>query len=377
VPLALVILITICAHAAYAGGRVAVSLLAVSLQATPFEIGWLMALFAALPMFLSVMAGRFIDRVGVRGPMLGGAACMAVGVGLPAAAPSFAGLAVCAVICGSAFMLYHIAVNNLVGALGRPEDRARNFSVFAMGFSTSGFAGPLIAGFSIDHLGFRAAFAILAVLPVLTVVGVYLSGRHVSQPRAAERATHRRVRDLVAIRPLRHIFIVSATLSTGWDLFTFVVPVYAAHIGHSASTIGIIMASFALATFAVRGLLPWITRRVGQWAVLAAALFTGAAVYIAFPLSGVAAVLIGLAFVLGLGLGGSQPMVMSLLYDASPPGRAGEAVGVRTMLLNGSQTFMPLVFGAVGSVLGMVPVFWSMAAILAGVGWFAWGRRGR
>lgn len=375
-PLALVILTTICAHAAYAGGRVAVSLLAVNLGATPFVIGLLMALFAALPMFLSVMAGRFIDRVGVRGPMLVSAATIALGVAVPAVSPTVLGLAGCAVICGSSFMLYHISVNNLVGALGRPEDRPRNFSLFAMGFSTSGFAGPLIAGFAIDHLGFRAAFAILATLPLLTVAGVYLRGGHLPKPRGAERSSERRVRDLVAIRPLRHIFIVSATLSTGWDLFTFVVPVYAARIGHSASTIGIIMASFALATFAVRGLLPWITRRIGQWSVLAIALFSGAAIYIAFPLSEMAAVLIGLAFLLGLGLGSSQPMVMSLLYDASPPGRAGEAVGVRTMLLNGSQTFMPLVFGAVGSVLGMVPVFWSMAAILAAVGWFAQGRRG-
>jgi MFS family permease len=183
------------------------------------------------------------------------------------------------------------------------------------------------------------------------------------------------VRDLVAIRPLRHIFIVSATLSTGWDLFTFVVPVYAARIGHSASTIGVVMAAFAAATFAVRVILPWLSRRVGEWTLLAVAFFTAAAVYVAFPLVGVAAGMVALAIVLGLGLGSSQPMVMSLLYEAAPPGRAGEAIGVRTTLVNASQTFMPLVFGAVGAIVGMLPVFWSMAAILGGMGWFARRRR--
>ena len=35
-----------------------------------------------------------------------------------------------------------------------------------------------------------------------------------------------------------------------------------------------------------------------------------------------------LSFVLGLGLGSAQPIIMSLLYEASPPGRQGEAVGI-------------------------------------------------
>jgi MFS family permease len=183
------------------------------------------------------------------------------------------------------------------------------------------------------------------------------------------------VADLLRHGRLRDIFLASATLSTGWDLFTFIVPIYAAGIGHSASTIGVVMAAFAAATFAVRVILPWLSRRVGEWTLLAVAFFTAAAVYVAFPLVGVAAGMVALAIVLGLGLGSSQPMVMSLLYEAAPPGRAGEAIGVRTTLVNASQTFMPLVFGAVGAIVGMLPVFWSMAAILGGMGWFARRRR--
>ena len=40
--------------------------------------------------------------------------------------------------------------------------------------------------------------------------------------------------------------------------------------------------------------------------------------------------LMALSFLLGLGLGCAQPIIMSLLYEASPPGRQGEAVGLRT-----------------------------------------------
>ena len=82
-----------------------------------------------------------------------------------------------------------------------------------------------------------------------------------------------------------------------------------------------------------------------------------------------------LSFVLGLGLGCSQPMVMSLLYETSPPGRQGEAVGVRTTVMNASHTVLPLVFGALGAALGMGPVFWSMAGLLAAGGYFINQRR--
>jgi MFS family permease len=75
--------------------------------------------------------------------------------------------------------------------------------------------------------------------------------------------------------------------------------------------------------------------------------------------------------VLGLGLGSAQPVIMSLLYAASPPGRQGEAVGLRTSLLNGSHTLIPLASGAASTALGMAPVFWALAASLLAGAWFA------
>ena len=95
------------------------------------------------------------------------------------------------------------------------------------------------------------------------------------------------------------------------------------------------------------------------------------ATYVLFPFAASGTLLMALSFLLGLGLGASQPMIMALLYGASPPGRQGEVVGVRTMLLNGSHTFLPLVMGAVGAAFGMTPMFWSMAAFLLGGGWYA------
>ena len=95
----------------------------------------------------------------------------------------------------------------------------------------------------------------------------------------------------------------------------------------------------------------------------------GIALFI-FPLVKTVPVLIALGFFLGAGLGGAQPMIMSLLYSKAPPGRGAEAIGVRTLLINISQTGIPLLFGALGAALGMTPVFWTMAALLVGAGYF-------
>jgi MFS family permease len=112
-------------------------------------------------------------------------------------------------------------------------------------------------------------------------------------------------------------------------------------------------------------------KRLRQWVVMSSALALAGLAYILFPLVSSVPLLMALSFVLGIGLGCAQPIIMSLLYEASPPGRQGEAVGLRTSLLNGSHTFIPLASGALSAAAGMAPVFWVLAAFLLGGAWFA------
>jgi len=97
--------------------------------------------------------------------------------------------------------------------------------------------------------------------------------------------------------------------------------------------------------------------------------------YALFPFAQTVPVLCAIAFLLGLGLGATQPSILSLLYATAPAGRAGEAVGVRSVVMNVSHTVLPLAFGGLGTALGMGPVFWAMSVTLAGGGWLANRRR--
>jgi predicted MFS family arabinose efflux permease len=371
------IFITLLNHTAFVGTRVVMSLYAIHLNATPFTVGVLMALYALLPMLFAVSMGRLSDRIGSRAPMLIGSVALAASALIPYLWPGLGALYVASALIGSSFMTYHVAYQNMVGYIGRPEDRPMNFSMVALGFSISGFTGPMIAGFGIDAFGHASTFAIFAAFPLLPVAVLGLKALRFPPPHAhgAPSERGRSIADLLRHRGLRPVFIASSLLASAWDMFTFAIPIYGSHIGLSASTIGLVLGSFSAATFVIRGLLPAISRRLAAWTLLTVSLATASAAFLLFPLFERSGFLMVLAFLLGLGLGMSQPMVMSLLHNAAPPGRVGEAVGVRMSIVNLSQTSMPLLFGALGTALGMAPVFWATALLLCAGSFYA-RRRG-
>ncbi len=347
------------------------SLFALELGASEFTVGLLMALFAFLPMLLSVSAGRLIDRRGPRRPLLVSFAALALGTVLPFAFPFLEIMFVSTTLVGTAFMMIHIAMNSVFGAHGTPEQRAMNFSWLALGFSISNSLGPLVAGYAIDGLGHANAFLVLALFPVIAFGLLLARRRRLPRPEAGARGKRARLLDLLRIRALRNTFVVSLLLAMGWDLYTFLIPLYGARLGLAAGTIGVIMSTFAVATFSVRLAMPLLVQRIRQWVVITSAMGVAGTAYLMFPFVQTVPLLMALSFLLGIGLGCAQPIIMSLLYEASPRGRQGEAVGLRTSLLNGSHTLIPLASGALSVAFGMAPVFWLLAAFLLGGAWFA------
>ena len=358
-------------HLAFVGARMTTTLFALELGASEFTVGVLMSLFALLPMVLSVSAGRLIDRGGPRRPLVLSLAALTVGSALPFALPYLWGLYISATVLGVSFMYVHIAMNSVFGAHGSAEQRAVNFSWLALGFAISNSIGPLVAGYAIDGFGHASAFLVLACFPAVALFLLWRRKRPLPRPEHVPLGKRAGVLDLLRIPGLRQTFWVSLLLATGWDLFTFLIPLYGTRLGLSAAAIGVILATFALATLTVRIAMPVLVKKLRQWVIIFAALGISGSCYLLFPFAQSVSLLMLLSFVLGLGLGSAQPVIMSLLYAASPPGRQGEAVGLRTSLLNGSHTLIPLASGAASAAVGMAPVFWALAAANIGGEWFA------
>lgn len=360
-------------HIALTGGRITVSLTALQLGLSTFIVGSLVAVFAMIPMLLSVRVGQWIDRIGVRRPIVLGNSLVVFGTVLPFLLHNQVSLLIAACSIGVGFMLHQVATQDVLGH-AEPARRLRNFSWLSLAMAASGFSGPLIAGLAIDHLGSRVAFGILTLGPLIALAvlrWLQPALRRVDQhiEPAARQVVRPRATELLKAPPLRRILMVNTILSGAWDTHLFVVPLFGVAIGLSATTIGTILAAFALGTFLIRLALPFIQTRVRSWTLVRTAMVITAVDFLIYPHFTDVTILMSLSFILGLALGCCQPSMLSLLHQYTPHGRAAEAVGLRMALINASQVSLPLTFGALGAVIGIAPLFWAYAAALTVGGW--------
>jgi MFS family permease len=316
-----------------------------------------------------VQAGRLSDRFGVRMPIVCGTAAMAAGLALPLLGAHLALLFFCAALVGLGHVFFHVSMHNLVGALGERAERTRNFATFSLGISIAAFIGPSLAGFAIELAGYRAAFALLALVAALPAAYLLVVPKVVA-PRASAAVSERKSAfDLLAIPGLRRTLIMSGVTLTGIELFSFYLPIYGRAIGLSASVIGVVLSSYALAGFLVRTIMHRLAQRYTELGVLTGSLFVAAVAYFIVPGLASGWPLAVAAFALGLALGSAQPLTIILTYNHAPSGRSGEALGLRIMANKLTQIAVPLAFGGFGAALGAAPVFLATGAflLLAGV----------
>ena len=366
-PIVLVLALTSVFFVAMKGNRVLVTLFAVDLGAGPFQTGLLFALHGIFPFFLAVSAGRIADRFDNRVLMYVGLSAYALAMLLPYQWPGMPALYASAAIGGFTSMLFVLATQNYVGMLASAESRTRYFSYYALGESFGQVLGPVMIGYAIDAWLHPRAFLLLTIVSVLTLTMLW-TGRHLlphSKPKTGTGET-RSMKDLLALPAMRAALITNAIVMVGWDLFNLYMPVYMRNIGFSATLIGYIMGTYGIAAFITRMAIPPITARWGVQRMIAGALALAACGFVFVPFTVLPAVLMGLSFIIGLGVGCGQPLSMTLAYNAAPPGRSGEGIAMRLAVSYGAHVIIPTVFGALGAAVGVAPIFWLCATALTG-----------
>lgn len=365
----------ICVHACMAGMRMASPLLALREGYSAAAVGVLLALFALTQVFLALPAGRFADRHGLKRPVGFAIAVASAGAALALAFPVFPMLCLSALMTGGATGAATIALQRHVGRAAHNSTQLKQvFSWLAIGPAVSNFIGPFCAGLMIDNAGamegsiegYRAAFALMAILPLLTWFWVRDT---VELPPvvAAAGGPPQRAWDLMNDPPFRRLLIVNWLLSSCWDVHTFVVPLIGHERGLSASVIGSILGAFAIAAAVIRLVMPLVAERLRERVVVAGAMVATALLFGLYPLLTSALSMALCSVALGLALGSVQPMVMSLLHQITPSHRHGEALGLRLMAINASSVVMPMLFGTAGAVIGVGGLFWVVGAAV-GVG---------
>ncbi len=366
-PLYLAFAVAFLGFVGISAARVVLSLYALDLGAQPFAVGVLVAMFYAFPLLLSWPLGALSDRVGPRWPLMFGAACGACGMAIPFFLRTLPALYVAAALSGLALAIMHVIVQNLVGIISKPAQRARNFSNFSMLGAATNFVGPLIAGLAIDHTSHAAAC--LFVVIIWLAAGVLLLARGKVLPGSTRHsAPTTRILDTLANREIWRTLTTSSLAQLGTDLFQFYLPIHGHAVGLSATAIGAVLAAFAVASFAVRVVLTRLIARFGEEKLLAYSFYLGAAGFIMVPFCHTVLPLVLVSFVFGLGMGCGQPITLMLMFSHSPQGRSGETLGLRLTANNLMRVLGPAVFGSVGSAFGLFAVFWINALVMGAGG---------
>lgn len=365
----LIVAMAFLAHVGFAGSRLAVPLAAIDQGATPFVTGTIVALYAALPAFLALPAGRMTDRLGFKIPMLLGASGVFLGLILPFFWLGLNTLYLSAAILGLAFMILQVATQTLAGAIAAPEKRARNFSLLSIGYASANLSGPLLTGVLIDQVGYGWTFFTISMPLIPAMLLVAMGSRWIPRQQARAESAHAGAFDLLKITSLRNTLIASGIVSSAWDVYQFFMPIYGRALGLSATAIGTVMSAFAISIILVRLVLPYAVKRAGEAQMLTYAMFVAAVAFALFPLFSDPWLLAAVSFLLGIGCGCGQPLSMTLIFNASPKGRAGEAAGMRIMVNQVVHVAIPLGFGALGSIAGYAAVFFSNAAFLVAGGY--------
>lgn len=361
----------VCVHASMAATRVTASLLVLQRGYPEWMVGVLLSLFAVAPIGLSLWAGRLADRFGMHRP-LGYAVLMgSLGAGVAVVSQHPVALALAALATGGAVAVAAVGIQREAGLMARDaSDLKRVFSWVSLGPAASNALAPMVVGVLIDHVGYRPAFAFAASLPLLA--WALVRGQPRSPPGPSPSRTHGgRAGALSLLRqpPLRRLLLVNLAMSSCWDAHSFAIPVLGHARGLSASSIGLVLGSFAVAATVVRLAISRFADDLDERTALrsAMALATLAcAVYVFLP--GVAGMVAGSAM-LGLALGSVQPMVLAMLHQVTPPDRHGQALGVRMLATNSATIVMPTVFGLLAAATVPAAPMWLMGLLVLAAQW--------
>lgn len=365
----LVIATLIAVHACLAVTRVAASLWVLRAGHGEWAVGVLLSLFAVAPILMSLWAGRLADRHGFHRPVGVGVAMAFTGALAALVSPSLPAIAFSCLMSGGAISVAAVAIQREAGLMAdTPEELKKIFSWVALGPALSNAIAPVAAGLCIDHLGFRWAFGLAAVLPLLSWTLARRVPRHAPRPQGGAAKT-RPAWHLLREAPLRHLLLLNIVLSACWDAHSFVVPVVGHAKGLIASGIGLVLGSFAVAATCVRLAIVRYARHLDELQALRGAMVLATTMLLVYAwLPGTPGMMLGSAL-LGLALGSVQPMILAMLHQVTPADRHGQALGLRMLATNGATIAMPVGFGLLaGATLAAAPL-WLMAALLLAAQW--------
>jgi MFS family permease len=359
-------------------------LFALSLNATPAEIGWIVMASTLPGILISYPAGALSDHLGKRRVLL---ASLVVFASAP-----FLYLVIETAWQLMAVRFYHGFATAIFGTVASAAiaeryttDRAARLSTYSSVTIVGRSIAPFLGGTLISLASFGAVYIACAVSGVLALAaGLLLHPQGVRRQTLAPDGAVLAQRDqeprpttklelphfwasLRTVLRDRGIMLVSTVEAAQYLVFGAIeafIALFAASLGIPAWQIGMILGVQLLSIVFAKPLMGRMSDRVGRRRVILPGLLIGAASVVLLPYFPSFIGLTVLSLVFGLGFATVTSSTAALVADLTRDGRFGSSMGVLRTVMDIGQSIGPVLTGWMVGVAGYGSAFTLLAAVL-------------
>jgi DHA1 family tetracycline resistance protein-like MFS transporter len=349
-------------------------------NATPREIGFLVAAYSVMQFIFSPILGRLSDKYGRR----------------PVLFISLVGSAVGYLVIGWAETIALVFIGRIIGGITggnistaqayvadvtSPKNRAKGMGLFGAAFGLGFIFGPALAGV-LSKYGVHVPFYVAAALSFANAVALYFVLPESLKPEMRAAAPERRGRLAEALHSLqnaefREVNIVYFLLVTAFSIMTYAFVLYTAHrFGFTAEQNGYLFAFVGIIAVTIQGVfLDRLVRTFGETKLVIAGCLMMVASLFAIPIIGPATGgLIGLlacTIVLTSGNSVASPGLTTLASKTADESDQGRALGILQSGASLARAIGPIIGGlllnnAANSIddRSLYITFWTASAIM-------------
>ena len=341
----------------------------------------IVALIGMGQLVASLPAGALVARIGERRALVGAGFLDAVAMAFAALTDSVVALAAAVLLSGVCWTLFLIARQGFMIDVVPVSHRARAMSLLGGSYRVGVLVGPLIGAGLIRLTDLTSVFWLGAAMSVSASLLAATMPDLGEEKRAATKASGGHLPVWTVISSHRRVLATLGTavviLGMSRSLRLSLLPLWADHLGLSASTTSLIFAGAAALDVAFMWPGGWLMDTRGRMVVALPVVLSMALACLLLPLAtatwSVALVMALIACGNGLGSG----IVMTLGADAAPEEGRPQFLGAWRLCGDIGNTGGPLLVSAVAAVAPLATACLVVGAlVLGGAGWVGyWTRR--
>lgn len=340
-------------------------LFALSLHATPAEIGWIVMASTIPGILVSYPAGALSDHLGQRRLLLASLVVFAT-------AP-FLYLLIETAWQLMAVRFYHGFATAIFGTVASAAiaerytaDRAAQLSTYSSVTIVGRSIAPFLGGTLISLASFDAVFIACAISGVLALAAGLLLRDHEPRPKKKLELPHfwANLKIVLGDRGIMLASLVEAAQYLVFGAIEAFLALFAASLGIPAWQIGIILGVQLLSIVFAKPLMGKVSDRVGRRRVILPGLLLGAASVVLLPYFPNVFGLSVLSLLFGLSFATVTSSTAALVADLTKDGRYGSSMGVLRTVMDIGQSIGPVLTGFMVGVAGYGSAFTLLAAIL-------------